>query len=577
MGGACVSDYILKQFIFENNSNMKENYYHNNIQQRDNNKITKKEFHIMSNLLEKDQDKKATNKRYSDFQSLGIANREKELKYMNINNKVSNIEGKNTSCNDTCLLNNLTNNNDESNPKLYSNFNSSNYNGGMFSPALPDKKKDLYLTSEEKKMNLDDNNMINHNVNNNNFNHDKHNNVIKKIKENEEDIKNSDTNINLGGNNVIFINISRGSAIIHTPHQNHEIDNFESTTPKMIVDKENLDETDKGDLKMFSHFSKRIKTHKEKKKDNQVVKNEFILIFDMNKYSEEMLNIINSIRTNPKSFIRDIDYIINNSIQKNDEGVFLISYDKEEKIKLMDNYIEIIDHAKEILSQVNNSPDSLDKLEKLEYNDDLEILFDESNYEDVYPDIDIKDLPSKLNIIYDENGVDEYVDMENDSDTLLFEYNENVNLIDFDSEIEKKEKEICNNKSYNTNANTNDNINNPININNNEESNKSNKIKYKKKKKNINCCLDLNDNKIANLILHKRKEIKNKYPNNIFKISVIKDIRLNILAQIAIEEYFKERNKKTLLEIIFDSKYKYFAVGWTKEINRNFLSIYCFA
>jgi hypothetical protein len=139
-----VSDNILKKFVFENNTNMKENYYQNNIQKNESNKITKKQFHIMSNLLEKDQDKKANNKRYSDFQSLGNVNGEKDLKLMNINNKVSNIEGRNTSCNDTCLINNITNNNDENNGKIYSNFNSSNFNGGMLSPALPDKQKDLY-------------------------------------------------------------------------------------------------------------------------------------------------------------------------------------------------------------------------------------------------------------------------------------------------------------------------------------------------------------------------------------------------------------------------------------------------
>ena len=572
MGGACMPDNIIKTFIVEDNNNIKENYDQNNIQENDSNNINKKQFHILSNLLEKDQDKKPNNKRYSDFQSLGNVNGEKDLKFMNIN-KVSNIEGKNTSCNDTSLLNNLTNNNDENNAKLYSNFNSSNFNGAIFSPALPDKKKDLHLSPEEKNMNLEQNHLINNNINNNNnYNHDKHNNIRKKIQENEEDIKNTDTNINLGGNNVIFINISRGSAIMHTPHNNHEIENFESTTPKMIMDKKNLDEPDKGNLKMFSHFCQ-IKTQKNKKKDNQSTRNEFIPTFDMNKYSEEMLNVINSIRTNPKSFIQDINYIVIDNIQKTDEGVFIISNDKEEKLKLMDNYIEIIDHAKEVLNNINCSPYSLDKLEKLQYNDDLEILFDESNYEDVYPDIDIKDLPSKLNTIYDENGVDKYVDIDNDSDTVIFEYNENVNLIDFNSDIEKKEKEKenCDNKINIIN------INNNFNINNNEESNKPFKIKYKKKKKNINCLLDLNDDRIANLILHKRKELKSKYPNIIFKISVIKDIKISILVQIAMEEYFKDSNKKTLLDLILDSKYKYFAVGWTKEINRNFLSIYCFA
>ena len=570
MGGACISDNILKKFICEDNKNIEENYNQNNIRKNGSNKRAKKQFHIMSNLLEKDQDKKANNKRFSDFQSLGNVNGEKDLKFMNLNNKISNIEGRNTSCNDTSLLNILTNNNDENNAKLYSVFNSSNINGGMFSPDLPDKKKDLYLSPEEKKMHLDDNNNIINNSfnNNNNFNHDKHNNVIKKIKENEGDIKNSDTNINLGGNNVIFINISRGSAIMHTPYNNNDIENFESATPKMIMDKKNLEEVDKGNLKMFSHLYNRLKTHKTKKKDNQTIKNEFIPTFDMNKYSEEMLNVINSIRTNPKSFIEDIDYIINNNIQKTDEGVFIISNDKEEKIKLMDNYIEIIDHEKEVLSKKNCSLNSMDKLEKLQYNDDLEILFDESNYEDVYPDIDIKDLPSKLNIIYDENGVDENVDIDNDSDSMLFE---NINLIECEYDIEKTEKEIC------TNQNNDIKTNNNYNMNSNGENKKPYKIKYKKKKKNINCLLDLNDDNIANLILHKRKEIKSRYPNNIFKISVIKDIKINILVQIAMEEYYKEANRKTLLDIIFDSKYKYFAVGWTKEVNRNFLSIYCFA
>lgn len=560
MGGACISDKFIKQTIFENNTNMKENYCCNNVQQRETNKDSKNHFQIMSNLLEKDQEGKVVNKRYSDFQSLGNANGEKGLKFMTINNnKVSNI---NTSCNDTCFVNNLTNNNDENNPKICSILNSSNYNGDLFSPSMPDKKKDLYLSPEEKNMNLDDNNMINVN----NINHNKHNNIIKKIKENEEDFKNANPNINLGGNNVIFINISRGSAIMpNSPHynnNNNEIDNFESTTPKMMVDKENLNEVAKGNLKLFSHLCKRMNIQK-KNRDSYIPKKEFIPSFDMNKYSEEMLNIINSIRTNPKSFIQDIDYIMNNNIQKTDEGVFLLSYDKEEKIKLMDNYIKIIENAKGVLNKIDCSPDSLNKLEKLEYNDDLEIIFDESNYEDAYPDIDIIDLPSKLNIIYDENGFDDAVDIDNDTDSVLFEYNENVNLIDFDSEIEKKEQE--NNKKL---------INNSINT---DKSNKNHQIKYKKKKKNINCCLDLDDDKIANLILFKRKEVKSKYPNNYFKISVIKDIRINILVQIAMEEYFKENNKKTMFELIFNSKYKYFAVSWTKEINRNFLSISCFA
>jgi hypothetical protein len=43
------------------------------------------------------------------------------------------------------------------------------------------------------------------------------------------------------------------------------------------------------------------------------------------------------------------------------------------------------------------------------------------------------------------------------------------------------------------------------------------------------------------------------------------------------DEFFKENNKNALKEILFSPHYKYFAVSWTNEINRNFISISCFA
>ena len=109
------------------------------------------------------------------------------------------------------------------------------------------------------------------------------------------------------------------------------------------------------------------------------------------------------------------------------------------------------------------------------------------------------------------------------------------------------------------------------------KNNSNNKKRKKKKPHNINSYLDLNDDKIGNLILEKRKKIKEKYPLNIFKISVIKDIKISILIQILMEEFFHENKKNTLKEILFSPNYKYFAVSWTNEINRNFISISCFA
>ena len=155
-------------------------------------------------------------------------------------------------------------------------------------------------------------------------------------------------------------------------------------------------------------------------------------------------------------------------------------------------------------------------------------------------------------------------------------------MIDFDEEDEKeKEKEQLKDKDKDKDNDI-ENTKNNIKINNNNNINNGNEVVYKKKfgikkKKNINKVLDLNDDIIANLILQKRKEIKKRYPNIIFKISVIKDIRTSILAQIIMEEFFKEENKKSLKDIIFNPQYKYFSVSWTNEINRNFLSISSFA
>ena len=42
-------------------------------------------------------------------------------------------------------------------------------------------------------------------------------------------------------------------------------------------------------------------------------------------------------------------------------------------------------------------------------------------------------------------------------------------------------------------------------------------------------------------------------------------------------EIVHDYNKKMLDEIIFNPKYKNFAVSWANELNRNFISISCFA
>ena len=379
----------------------------------------------------------------------------------------------------------------------------------------------------------------------------KHNSIVNKIKKKEDGLKKAETNINnnQGENNYIYINISRGSSLMNS----NEIEKYESTTPKMMLEKDNLEEIFKGNKKLFSHLCKKNLNDKAKKATN---KNVYIHIFDMNKYNEEMLFIINKIRTNPESFIKDIDYLINNNIKKTEEGIFIVSHDVDEKIKLMDNYMVIFENVKKILKEMADSQNNTGKLEEIKYNDELEIIFDESAYEEDVEnekeiensENEIKNIPLKLNDVYEDNGID----MGDDEEKNLIKYNDNINIIYCDNDNENK---IL--KDF-----------------------KIKKRKRKgKRKRNINKILDLNDDKIANLILQKRKEIKNDYPHNIFKLSVIKDIKINILVQIGLEEFYKSENsdKNTLKEIIFSPEYKNFGVSWTNEINRNFVSIACFA
>ncbi len=78
--------------------------------------------------------------------------------------------------------------------------------------------------------------------------------------------------------------------------------------------------------------------------------------------------------------------------------------------------------------------------------------------------------------------------------------------------------------------------------------------------------------------MDKRRQLKYKYPENVFKMSVIKDIKINILIQISTEFFYSQYNdRKMLNDIIFNPEYKNFAVSWANEINRGFISISCFA
>ena len=493
MGGGCVFDNNLVKNLFnspdaitpKNNCSNKDNQNNQNDIQQNGGNITNfnKTHHILTNILENSPDRKSMRKRYSYF-----PNNEKtqDVNFSNMQNMgygISYYEGKNSPNNDQTMLNQY--NNYEENKK---------YNGNSLSPTRNSRLKMHIIKEEEEYYNSPENRNKLSNANNFNLiseNNSRHHHIIQKIKVKEEDKQKNGTNVNLGENNFIFININRGSALIHK----NEIERLKSTTPKMILDKETLEEMSKGNKKLFSHFCKNKMGNNDNNylKNKKIIKNVFIHSFDMNRYSEEMLKVINTIRLNPKSFIKDIDDILNNNIQKTDEGIFLINHDIEEKIKLMNNYLEMFELTKNFLKQMGDSTEILSKLGKLEYNDDLEIIFDESNYEEIYPEVDIKDLPSKLNLIYEENGIDETVDIDDDSEQNIYQYNENINVIDFDEEDEKeqlKDKDKDKVDKENNKNNINDNVKNIINNNINNEKEIVHKKKFgikkiwdKKKKK----------------------------------------------------------------------------------------------
>ena len=596
MGGGCVCDKYIEKSLFDSPGNQKYLEKSQNIIQNSYNKISNKTSNILENLIENSKDPKAHNKRYSDYINYEKRQIEKNTT-KNITNNVTNAEGPNNSMYETSFLNKKMNINDDMNKKISSVNNSSNFNGSNLFPAGSEQKGNEIIEDENNA-----NNKIDFDANN-----AKRRSVIKKIKEREDGFRKSDHNINcnMGEHNFIFINISRGSSFMN----NNDIEKYESTTPKMMIERENLEEVAKGGKNLFSHFCKHKMDKSGKNFNNKIITSVFKPCYDMNKYCEEMLDVINSIRLNPENFIKHIDYLLNNNITKSDEGIFLKSNEIDEQIKLMDNYVEMFDKAREKLIEKINNFDNLTELDKFIYNDDLEIILDESNYSDIdltevdsmleeekdeekegeddknEIDNDIRNIPSKLSLIYNYDDIcviDDDLDDDEDDNKIK----EKECIIDFD----KEEKKSDNNESSinqlnnsavhfigNNNKNIYKNSNYKIFINNENNGYRRQYNPKRKKKKNINSYLDLNDDKIANLILEKRKGIKRQYPKNIFKMSVIKDIKISILIQIMMEEYYKGNSKNNLTEIIFSPNFKNFAVSWTNEVNRNFISISCFA
>jgi hypothetical protein len=438
------------------------------------------------------------------------------------NNENSKQNERNEKNNDKLTKNNNSNTHDENQILIDNNPNNNLYLQNIKQNEIEnnkDNKNNSFSINNQinKNNNLNNNNLNNDNSNKNNLNNN--NNInnddieTNKLFQEKVAVKKAETNYNynLGDHNVIFINISRDSSIIKNDSEKGKI---ESTTPKMAVEKENLDDMAiKGGKRIFSHFCKhRINEKSPKNKtttNNLLVKRKHTINDYMNNYSDEMLNALNSIRKDPESFITFIDDMIKNSKRTN-EGVFITSQIFEDKYMLTEEYLLVFEQIKSSLRDIIKS-DLSSNLEDFKYNDELEIMLD---------------------------------------DTKDYTMNQ--------SHIEKSSSISNNNDKYNSGNNNNNHI--------------------IKRIKRAHKSLDLSDDKIANIILQKRKEIKSKYPYNIFKMNIIKDIKINILMQISMEEYYNNYNEKKMLkDIIFNPQYKNFAVSWANELNRKFISISCFA
>ena len=78
--------------------------------------------------------------------------------------------------------------------------------------------------------------------------------------------------------------------------------------------------------------------------------------------------------------------------------------------------------------------------------------------------------------------------------------------------------------------------------------------------------------KITKILVDKRKNLIDKYPNCQFFVNFIKDIKINILYLLSEKE-----DKSNFRDVLFNNKYTEFNVTWTKEKKNNFISFLCFA
>ena len=175
MGGGCICKNIEEKNILNSSEEQSKiiplENGQNIIKNNDYNKIANKTSNILYNIMENNQDSKIYNKRYSDFQTLEKKQIEKSSNLKNITNKVSNLEGINTSYNEASFMVQKNANNNDENTKIIRSINNSSYFNGS---NIISKQKGNEKIEEENNNSNNKNKYENPN--------NKHNIVINKIK-----------------------------------------------------------------------------------------------------------------------------------------------------------------------------------------------------------------------------------------------------------------------------------------------------------------------------------------------------------------------------------------------------------
>ena len=334
--------------------------------------------------------------------------------------------------------------------------------------------------------NIEDNSLANNSLNSNKNKNEINLNAIRNSAKNEKLQKKINENEELKKVDTNFnYNLGEHNFIfINISHGDSLMkNNHESATPRVAFDKGNMEDIGKENKRLFSNFSKN-KVNKSPK--NQIYDNNITL--QNEKYNFNLQDYMNNYS---KEMLNEINFI-----RKNPQS-FLLYIDE-----VLNNNIQRTNNDIFIVSK------NID--EKVKLMEDFLLVFEQ-----------IK------------TNLREIIKSQNFSNIDEFKYNDELE-IDFEKANEFSQKES--NLESSTN---NDKYNSHLAFN--------NYLLLKKKKKDGNSTLDLSDDKIANLILDKRRQLKYKYPENVFKMSVIKDIKINILIQISSELFYNQYTDRKML------------------------------